>query len=161
MDQASRDMDKLMNKLADWLLYNHEAIKAALIEDARDNGVKAVAFGDVVAETRSERDLISQFISVIDTRKQLIDAVQHVIHMLDFDRWDMYVARYCEHMTNEMIIEERKGLHIYRDSLTETFNDIRGKLWDELTVKEFSFEDVIELRRKYPGIPGKKRPSRG
>jgi hypothetical protein len=145
-------LDKLITKLADWLLFNHgELEQAILATDYQGNSDWEREY--IRYRSRLDSD-VERFVTSQDYHLNIILVVKSSIFSLNSEYFDMYVYRYEE---RKLVDQIANLISVNERTVRRMVADIREHTWADLESEGIVLENVAGLRTKYNYIPRKEK----
>jgi hypothetical protein len=144
-----REVEKLWNRLIDWLLFNLDEIKSYIAEmNYLGSGVVSGIGSLPESDSSLELNIIA-----IDEAKAIIKVVEMAIKELEPENFDIYIDRYHNDMDYSQIAEWEEVAEI---TVKRHIQKIRNVIKNSLDGEDIEVETVVRLKDKLKYIIRKK-----
>lgn len=148
-EMKGEKIQKVINMLIDWLLYNLDEIKKYIKE--MDYLGAGTVYGDGIVN--EETDLLERDIIEIEEAKQIIKSVEDSIKSLDDQAFYIYIDRYHSNLKYSEIADFEGISEI---TVKREIKKIRKEVEDGFSRDDITFDSILALRKKLRGIRLKK-----
>lgn len=143
-----KELEKLWNRMIDWLLFNLEEIKSYVNEMLYIGSGIVCGFGPPPIDDSIELNII-----MVDEAKLIINTIESSIKQLESDDFDIFIDRYLDGMTYSRIAEWEDIAEI---TVKRHIQKIRKFIRECIENNDIEIETIVKLKDKLRYICRKK-----
>lgn len=135
-----KELEKLWNRMIDWLLFNLEEIDSYIDEMLYLGSGIIYGYGPPPANDSIELNII-----MVDEAKSIINTVESCIKQFEQDDFDIFIDRYLDGMVYPQIAEWRGISEI---TVKRRIKKIRKFIRENIENNDIEIETIVRLRDK-------------